>query len=255
MDERAGNFDDLCRAHRRRLVSMLRRRTGDPEAAEDLAQETLLRAFRYQDRVDPSKPIWPWLRAIALNRAATWAERQPCTASLEGVERFSDLDELGEVESRDAMRALIVDLTEAQQRALWLRYVHDQDSRRAAATLGLSVAAFKQLLHRARTRLRATLEAGGSILAPAVVPLRALRRILFRGGRSGSDTQRLAECLAPVGAAAVALFLVMGGATSPPADAGPAPGHPPAASGGQTPTDRVRDPGADAVRRAAGILR
>ena len=229
------------------------------EAAEDLAQETLLRAFRYLHRVDPSRPMWPWLRAIALNRAATWAGRQPCVAPLDGVELAAEADDLAQIESRQAVRALIGELPPAQQRALWLRYVEDQDARRGAATLGVSVAAFKQLLHRARNRLRATGEAGSSILAPALVPWRALRRMLARTGRHPSDTQRLAEALVPVGAAAVALFLVIGGTTITPAGAGPARDRPPVSltpAGGHVdpdgPADVPRRPATAGAVMAAG---
>jgi RNA polymerase sigma-70 factor (ECF subfamily) len=250
MDDRSARFEEVCRTHRRRLVAMLRRRTGDPEAAEDLAQETLLRAFRHLHRADPGRPIWPWLRAIALNRAATWAARQPATTSLEGVERSSGCGDILEVEEREAMHVLMTGLTDAQQRALWLRYVEDQDARRAAATLGLSVAAFKQLLYRARTRLRTILENRGvSVLAPLLAPLRALRRLVLGPGRPHTqDLLRVAEGLLPMGAAVAALFLIIGGASDPVAQAAPHRAVPivgAPAGGGVSPAT----PGADEVRR------
>lgn len=190
---------------------MLLRRTGDAEAAEDLAQETLLRAFRNLHRYDPTKPIWPWLRAIALNRAASWAAQRRSVASLEGVDRAAESRDLQEVESRETLHSLLLDLTEAQQHALWLRYVEDQDSRKAAATLGLSVAAFKQLLHRARTALRTRLEEHReAVFTPLLLPLRAFRRLVARVSKSDTVGLRVAEALAPAGTAMMALLIVVG---------------------------------------------
>src|SRR5690349_11783713 len=46
--------------------SFVRRRVGrDAHAVEDVVQETYLRAFRARDRIDPERPILPWLCTIA----------------------------------------------------------------------------------------------------------------------------------------------------------------------------------------------
>ncbi|MGH2685723.1 MAG: RNA polymerase sigma factor, partial [Actinomycetota bacterium] len=62
-----GSFEILYRRYFPRLVRLLAARLRDRDAAEDLAQETLVRALTHFDRFDASRPIWPWLKTIALN--------------------------------------------------------------------------------------------------------------------------------------------------------------------------------------------
>src|SRR5262249_32603723 len=61
---------------RRRVTRLCAVRSGDPAAAEDLAQETLLEAWRIRHRlVDPSGGR-PWLDAIARNVCRRWHVRR-----------------------------------------------------------------------------------------------------------------------------------------------------------------------------------
>ena len=49
--------------------------TGDPEAASDLLQDVYLRLYRFADRVDPQRPLEPWLYRVTANQAYTWVKR------------------------------------------------------------------------------------------------------------------------------------------------------------------------------------
>src|SRR5947209_4161235 len=49
------------------LVGLCQKRLRERAAAEDLAQETLLRAFAHLRGFDRSRPLWPWLKAVATN--------------------------------------------------------------------------------------------------------------------------------------------------------------------------------------------
>jgi RNA polymerase sigma-70 factor, ECF subfamily len=65
----AAAFDELGRRYRPRLVMWLTARVGDQHTAEDLAQDALLRAYQGLASFDVSRPLWPWLKAIARNLA------------------------------------------------------------------------------------------------------------------------------------------------------------------------------------------
>jgi RNA polymerase sigma-70 factor (ECF subfamily) len=45
----------------------------DPAAAEDIAQEAFMSAFRSLDRFDRRRPLGPWLHRIVVNRAIDWS--------------------------------------------------------------------------------------------------------------------------------------------------------------------------------------
>ncbi len=58
---------------RARLTRLCARLTGDADAAEDLAQETLLEAWRAADKLRDADGLAPWLSAIARNVCLRWA--------------------------------------------------------------------------------------------------------------------------------------------------------------------------------------
>ena len=46
--------------------------TNDPESAADLLQDVFLRLFRFAHRIDPERPIQPWLYRMTANLSYTW---------------------------------------------------------------------------------------------------------------------------------------------------------------------------------------
>jgi RNA polymerase sigma factor (sigma-70 family) len=71
-DARGGNhfaFEELCRRHSTKLTSCIRRILGDRADAEDVLQETLLRAFTHLHRFEGRSSVSTWLTRIAINAA------------------------------------------------------------------------------------------------------------------------------------------------------------------------------------------
>jgi RNA polymerase sigma-70 factor (ECF subfamily) len=146
-------FDELVARYRPRLVAFLSRRLADPADAEDVAQETFLRAYDRLAQYDPSRPFATWLFAIGKNVAANHAiarhrrdardrDGRPADAAIEDGAGASDLWQ----------RAQAI-LSPDSYRMLWLRYAQGLTVREIAAELERSSVAVKVMLFRARRRL------------------------------------------------------------------------------------------------------
>jgi RNA polymerase sigma-70 factor, ECF subfamily len=172
---------------RRELLAHCYRMLGSVHDAEDLVQETLLRAWRAYDRYDPYRAaLRTWLFRIATNACLTAIEqrsRRPLPSGLgappsadpeqplirgEEVPWLQPIpdamlgDPAGVVLSRGSLRLAFVAALQflpARQRAvLILREVLDWPAADVAAALGMTTAAVNSALQRARARLgKATL--------------------------------------------------------------------------------------------------
>jgi RNA polymerase sigma-70 factor (ECF subfamily) len=179
-----GDFDTLTRPYRRELLAHCYRLLGSTHDAEDLLQETLLRAWRAADRYDADRAsVRTWLYRIATNACLTALEtrrRRPLPAGLVGpsedpdaplivdaavpwLEPFPDRiagDPAAETLRRESLRLAFVAALQtlsAQQRAvLILREVLQWPAADVADCLDVSVAAVNSSLQRARTAMRAT---------------------------------------------------------------------------------------------------
>lgn len=151
------------RARIERLCAVL---TGDPSTAGDLAQETLLQAWRIRHRLVDPTGSGPWLDAVARNVCRRWrAERarrsahehsthvDPPPEGDDPIDRFLERDEL--VGLLDRALALLPAET---RDALVGRYVEERTPQELAAELGTSAEAISMRLVRGRTRLRELLE-------------------------------------------------------------------------------------------------
>ena len=92
--ETGATFEVALSAHRARLVRLCARLTGDAEAAEDLAQETLLESWRLAHKLRDQDQLAPWL-AIARNvclraqrrRSRNWPDVSRSSLALSGCLR------------------------------------------------------------------------------------------------------------------------------------------------------------------------
>ncbi len=143
---------DFCFAQAMRVV-------GSPEAADEAAQEAILRAWTHRDRcLHPDRPHG-WLRRIAHNEAVRVVGRRP--REVLAAEPFpyhtrSCTDD--EVDDRLVVSDAIAKLSEADQELVRLRYYEDLTCAMLAERFGLSEATVKVRLHRLRRRLRQGLE-------------------------------------------------------------------------------------------------
>ena len=151
----------------RYIMSMIR----DSAEAEDLTQETFLRAYRRRDSLREPGAQTVWLYRIAthvcLDRIRQYSRRAP-------METDADLDQVDIPEpntpslqktiERDEMSVCVQHylnrLADSYRAVILLHDMHELTNPEIAQLLGESLATVKIRLHRAREKLRAALEAG-----------------------------------------------------------------------------------------------
>jgi RNA polymerase sigma-70 factor (ECF subfamily) len=155
-----GAFQTLVRPHLGALLALARRLTGDTHWAEDLVQETLVRAFRNRQGFRGDASLHTWLFKIQLRLAQDprrWQKREAAGAleSMEVPDRMAVLpdDETLARELRDRLAEAMERLTIRQRTALHLRAVQGMDYRAIAAVLGSSRAAARMLVLAARKKV------------------------------------------------------------------------------------------------------
>jgi len=250
------NCADLEALHRdfyTRLVRVCAQQLRDRTLAEDVAQDTILRALRFWSSYDAERPTWPWLKRIALhlcNDAQRARSHEVCLDSL--PDRAETTDRTERLIDQITVRGAMADLPERQALALQLRYFDDRDRDASAEALGVNVNAFDQLLNRARMRLARVIEPAraGSPLGLVLIPLRWLRRRrLSRNLGGGGTASTLALGAATTIPLAIAPLLAIVAGMAP----GPAGAVYPAARAGAADLTQQKPahPGAHASRRYA----
>src|SRR5215469_158186 len=94
--DREGALTSALAHERGRIVRYCARYTGSADAAEDLAQETLVEAWRHAERLRAPDGMGLWLTAIARNVCRRWRERQQRPLVLLTTTVHSALDELAD---------------------------------------------------------------------------------------------------------------------------------------------------------------
>jgi RNA polymerase sigma-70 factor (ECF subfamily) len=157
-------FTCLVEAYQRPVYNLCYRMLGEPEAAEDAAQETFLKAFQHLDRYDPQRSFATWLLAIAAHYCIDRLRRRHFSPiSLDGNEQHDAWlpdhkapDPEAETVRRldcEHLQRLLQSLHPLQRAALVMYYWQGSSETEIAQALRLSAAAVKSRLHRARKAL------------------------------------------------------------------------------------------------------
>jgi len=139
---------------------MLRHR----QDAEDVTQESFVRALRSLGSWDPQREFLPWLLAIAGNRCRTLLAgrmRQPATSSL--VENLSDdAMEIREAEYlAEEVELALSHLRAEYRQAFLLFHQHEMSYSQISTTMDCPLGTVKTWVHRARRELIAQLKHRG----------------------------------------------------------------------------------------------
>jgi RNA polymerase sigma-70 factor (ECF subfamily) len=177
----AASFMERVAPFHRELLAHCYRMLGSLDDAEDLVQETYLRAWRSYERFEDRSSVRTWLYRIATN-ACLNALRQRPRPMLQPIPDAlvtpEEADPAAIVTARDSLRlALIASLQylpPRQRAVLLLRDVLAWPAADVAELLGVSVAAVKSALQRARARLDEVSPAADRLTEPDRLESRAL---------------------------------------------------------------------------------
>lgn len=160
-------FAALVRAHRDEVYTLARRLVGDPHMASDVAQETLIRAWRALPNFRGDSKLSTWLYRVTVNTAWTHKKRaarhraSPIDDHTEIAAPYdADTPEFaGEIlELRSRLRNALDRLPAAQREVVVLKDIYGWSHAEIADSMGITVTAAKVRLHRARARLAKDLE-------------------------------------------------------------------------------------------------
>ena len=161
-DGDAAAFDALVRRLHRPVYRFCWRLVRSADA-EDLAQDTFVRAFVHFERFDPERPVLPWLIAIARRLCLDLLRRRKMMSRVEtlpvtdppppGPEGEASLrEQLSRIE-----RALD-DLDEGPRVAIVLFHIEEMSYRDIAAAFEVPMGTVMTWLHRGRAQLKRALE-------------------------------------------------------------------------------------------------
>jgi RNA polymerase sigma-70 factor (ECF subfamily) len=161
-------FRHIVERYQGAVYNLAYRMLGDPEEAEDAAQEIFVRLYRQLGRYDPERKFSTWTLAIATNYCIDQLRRRRMQlVPLENIipwARARDAGPEGEAlsrESRDEVQRLLKQLPEKYRAPLVLRYWEDLSCAEIAEILGVPEGTIKTQIHRARKQLGKMLEQGG----------------------------------------------------------------------------------------------
>ena len=162
-------FDTLVRRHQRAIVNLVHAMTGSDADADDLAQESFVRAWRSLATFRSDSTFRTWLHGIAINvirthtgrgsrlRRIFGAPRQPDAP--DPIERVSVSDGIEEpLAMRQEIDRALATLPDDMREALILRDVQGLDYKEIAEALGVRLGTIESRIFRARQRLRPLLQ-------------------------------------------------------------------------------------------------
>jgi RNA polymerase sigma-70 factor, ECF subfamily len=164
-------FRALVERHSRAVYRLAHRMTGNPQDAEDVVQETFLRAYRQLGRFESRANFGTWLHRIAVNcsidliRSRKHQESGADTADLEHFEGAAEdrLDRSPErlmlsTEVQERVGAAMGSLSHMERAAFVLRHFEGQSIDEISRALGLKANAAKHSVFRAVRKMRLALE-------------------------------------------------------------------------------------------------
>ena len=163
-------FELLVRKYQRLIYALCHRLTGAHQAADDLAQETFIKAYVALPTFIDGREFYPWVRKIALNNSYNFLKRRNRESPLADEETLTrpnhlssrqesppEIAEREEMERKfkEALRALPAD----QKVIFTLRAVENLSYAEIAQTLHIPTGTVMSRLSRARKKLKAEMAA------------------------------------------------------------------------------------------------
>jgi RNA polymerase sigma-70 factor (ECF subfamily) len=183
----------IMQRHNRRLYRVARSVLNDDAEAEDVVQETYVRAFTHLDGFRGEAQLSTWLTRIALNEALGRLRRRRVTVGLKDIDAITDQGEArviylpsarqdidpeaaaARAEVRRLLEHAVDQLPDPFRTVFVLRDIEEMSIEETAAQLGLRPETVKTRLHRARRLLRQSLDRTLSSAVGEVFPCAGAR--------------------------------------------------------------------------------
>jgi RNA polymerase sigma-70 factor (ECF subfamily) len=154
-------FGELVCQHRRGVINVVYRLCGDPELAEDAAQEAFIRAWRNIHRYQPRSKFRSWVYRIATNAALDVLRRQRENIDIDNVPLKSSRptpEKAAEIGERaHFIKNAVLALPEASRSVIILREYEGLSYREIAEALDIPIGTVMSRLNYARKQLRKSL--------------------------------------------------------------------------------------------------
>jgi RNA polymerase sigma-70 factor (ECF subfamily) len=165
-------FRALVERHSRAVFRLALRMTGTAQDAEDVVQETFLKAYRQLSRFESRANFGTWLHRIAVNCSIDLIRRRP---HREAAHDATDLEQIGadaggdvtrpsperlmlSTEVQDRVNGAMSMLSSMERAAFVLRHFEGRSIDEISQSLGLKANATKHSIFRAVRKMRAALE-------------------------------------------------------------------------------------------------
>ena len=160
-------FSVLVRKYQRSVHALVWRKVGDFHIAEDITQETFLKAYQKLPTLKEPQRFSGWLYVIATNCCKAWLRKKRLlTQSLENTSSeqlekstysryiIEENEQTAAETRREVVKELLAELQESERTVITLYYLAEMTHEEISEFLGVSVAAIKNRLYRARNRLK-----------------------------------------------------------------------------------------------------
>lgn len=138
---------------------------GDWHLADDVVQDTLIKAFEHWKRVQAADNPEAYVRRILINEVrGRWRRRERSVPVAEFTDEPSVSDATDDILRRDGLRKALFTLPLRQRATVVLRYLEGLSERETAAALGCSVGTVKSQSSRALANLKSFFTRKESIL-------------------------------------------------------------------------------------------
>jgi RNA polymerase sigma-70 factor (ECF subfamily) len=156
-------FETVIRTYSRRVYVVAYAMVQDVSEAEDIVQDTFLKAHRQRRNLREPEKFPAWLLAVTRNAARDRLRRRRPQADAETFDTLVDPaaapgSALEQEERQAHLRRALASLPEEHRTALTLRYLEGHDYRAIEAAMGLSNGALRGILGRALATMRKSLK-------------------------------------------------------------------------------------------------
>ena len=160
-------FSTLVKKHQKPVHALAWRKTGDFHVAEEITQDTFLKAYQNLSTLKEPQKFAGWLYVIATNYCKMWMRKKRLsTQSLEETSSaelektaysgyvIAENEQVSMETQREVVKKLLAKLQESDRTVITLYYLGEMSYEEISEFLGVSVASIKNRLYRARRRLK-----------------------------------------------------------------------------------------------------